>query len=243
MERQKGIIFIIQNESKADLRRVVEYILTNEERRVVKFVTVTPEPLSQAHIDAIRTTIDALGTEIHEEMHARRHSPFSSSSSSSSSSIGHHASSSYSSLATVGGGPLSLSSAGSLASAEAFYAASSSPSYSYGGSGAGAHGADDDDLVLQFEAVTGVLNGDLIDHLHERWNIPPNFMFIACPTENVTWSYGNLKGVRIIIPASTDHGPKLAASPVSPQMRGDDVDGMASYLSPTRDSVRSLAGG
>jgi amino acid transporter len=49
-EQHKGIVFFLQNETNDDLRQVCRYVLANEERRLLKIVKVTSEPLSPAEL-------------------------------------------------------------------------------------------------------------------------------------------------------------------------------------------------
>lgn len=39
-------------------------------------------------------------------------------------------------------------------------------------------------LELQLEAEVGVLSAALVEELHQRWSVPSNFMFVACPTKD-----------------------------------------------------------
>ncbi|MEZ6006029.1 MAG: APC family permease [Planctomycetota bacterium] len=55
------------------------------------------------------------------------------------------------------------------------------------------------EIDIEFVAIPGVFNPDLIEDLSKQWDIPTNLMFIGSPTGHLTYRVADLRGVRLII--------------------------------------------
>jgi amino acid transporter len=55
------------------------------------------------------------------------------------------------------------------------------------------------DIDVEFVVIEGTFGPDLIHELADRWNIPPNFMFIGSPGDHFLYGLAELGGVRLIV--------------------------------------------
>ena len=54
------------------------------------------------------------------------------------------------------------------------------------------------DINIEFLEEEGVFSPDLIHQLSRKWDIPPNFMFIGCPSGELPFGLADFGGVRVI---------------------------------------------
>jgi len=197
-------------------------VLANEERRLLKIVKVTSEPLSPAELSSLRVRIDALAAEV---------SMWTATSSLAIANVpaggpGHvglpRGNSGIGLSSAAAGAHASNAGGGDTTDAEAPLLGGSSSAAGRTGSTlsssasaalvAGPAAVIEAPLELLLEAEVGALNAELVDRLHARWSVPPNFMFVACPTNQTPWDYASLKGVRIIIEGSAAATAAAAAA-------------------------------